>query len=238
LDNAAARAKMVEFENECHWTPRTSARTATPEPVAQVVRPAMAEPKPTAMPASRAQADTLDAYLSDAHLLASRQAATPAATIRYSDPASGALLKAFLNPARATVMLDLAMHAADTRRFDELRHLLEPVQKRYAMAFNADPRLYEAEYLDCLEISAMLMRRSASMLQSSQAASARTASSAAKDARLDQGAASLVQSVNGLMAAVAQVMAKGIRQQVGAGKFSPAGARRASGIADSLVPAG
>ncbi len=237
LDNAMARAKMVEFENECHWTPRTSAATAMPARDAQVERPAVAEPNPAVAPAGPAHADTLDAYLSDAHLLASRQAATPAATIQYSDPANGALLKEILDPARATIMVDLAMRASDTRRFDELRHLLEPVQKRYAMAFNANPRLYEPEYLDSLEISAMVMRRGASMLQSSQAASVRTAASGAANAKLDPGVASLAQSMNGLMATVAQMMAKGIREQVAAGKFSPAGARRASGIANSLMPA-
>jgi hypothetical protein len=235
--SATARAKMVEFENECHWTPRTTAAAAMPSLDVQAGRPAMAAPKPTAVPASPAQADTLDAYLSDARLLTSRQAATPAATIQYSDPANGALLKAILNPARVTVMMDLAVRAADKRRFDEFQHLLEPVQKRYAMAFNANPRLYEPEYLDSLDISAILLRRSVSMLKSPQAASTRTASSAATHARLDQAAGSLAQSMNGLMAMVAQMLAKGIRQQVAAGKFSPAGAQRASGIANSLVPA-
>jgi hypothetical protein len=76
----------------------------------------------------------------------------------------------------------------------------------------------------------VVIRCSASMLQSSQAVSA-------ADARLDQSVASLAQSMNGPMATVAQMMAKGIRQQVGAGKFSPAGARRASGIANSLMTA-
>jgi hypothetical protein len=235
--SAVARAKMVEFENECHSTLRTPAATTIPPLDMQASRPAVAEPKPTAAPASPAQAETLDAYLSDARLLTSRQAATPAAAIQYSDPANGALLKAILNPARAMVMVDLAIRATDKRRFDELQHLLEPVQKRYAMAFNANPRLYESEYLDSLEISAKLLRSSVSLLQSSQAASTRTASSSATGARLDQAAGSLAQSMNGLMATVAQMMAKGIRQQVAAGKFSPAGAQRASGIANSLMPA-
>lgn len=235
--SAVARAKMVEFENECHWTPRTTVATATPIRDPQAARPAMAEPKPATVSASPAQADTLDAYLSDARLLTSRQAATPAAAIQYSDPANGALLKAILNPARAAVMVDLAIRAADKRRFDELQHLLEPIQKRYAMAFNANPRLYEPEYLDSLDISAMLLQRSAILLQSSQAASTRTASSSATGARLDQATGSLAQSMNGLMATVAQMMAKGIRQQVAAGKFSPAGGLRASGIANSLMPA-
>ncbi len=235
--SAVARAKMVEFENECHWTPRTPAATTMPPLGMQAGRPAVVEPKPTAVTASPPPADTLDAYLSDARLLTSRQAATPAAAIEYSDPANGALLKAILNPARAAVMVDLAIRATDKRRFDELQHLLEPVQKRYATAFNANPRLYEPEYLDSLDISAMLLRRSVSLLQSSQAASTRTASSSATDARLDQAAGSLAQSMNGLMATVGQMMAKAIRQQVATGKFSPAGARRASGIANSLMPA-
>jgi hypothetical protein len=36
-------------------------------------------------------------------------------------------------------------------------------QKRYAMAFNANPRLHEAKYLNRLEISAMLLRSSVSV---------------------------------------------------------------------------
>jgi hypothetical protein len=235
--SAVARAKMLEFENECHWTPRMHAAATIPPLDVQAGRTAVAAPRPAAVGASPPPADTLDAYLSDARLLSNRQAPAPAAAIQYSDPANGALLKAILNPARVTVMVDEAVRAADQRRFDELEHLLQPVQKRYAMAFNANPRLYEPEYLDSLDISAMLLRRSASLLQSAQAASTRSAASSAKDARVDQAAGALAQGMNGLMATVAQMMAKGIRQQVVAGKFSPAGAQRASGIADALMPA-
>ena len=235
--SAIARAKMVEFENECHWTPRTPVAVAMPRLDVQAARPAVAGAKPTPVPASPARADTLDAYLSDARLLTSRQAATPAAPIQYSDPANGALLKAILNPARAMAMVELTVRAGDMGRFDELKHLLEPVQKRYATAFNANPRLYEPEYLDTLEISAMLLRSSGSLMQLAQAASTRAASSSGSGARLDQASGALAQSMNGLMASVGQMMAKGIRQQVAAGKFSPAGAQRASGIANSLMPA-
>jgi uncharacterized protein DUF4124 len=235
--STVARAKMVEFENECHWTPRTHVAAPLPPLEMHAGRPAVSEQGTTVVPASPLRADSLDAYLSDARLLASRQAATPTATIGYSDPASGALLKAVLDPARVTVMVDQAAHAADTRRFDELKRLLEPVQKRYAVAFNRDPRLYEPEYLDTLDINARLLRSSASLLQSSRAASTRPASPSAPDARLDQAAASLAQGMSGLMTTVAHMMAKEIRQQVATGRFSPAGARRASGIADSLMAA-
>jgi len=179
----------------------------------------------------------LDGYLSDAHLLESRQSAAPGAVIRYSDPVNGALLKSVLNPVRASSMLDAAMRQHNTRQFDELRHLVEPMQQRYALAFASNPRVYEPEYLDTMDIGAVVVRHAIDQMRTASQTPPPTAAASAKavDAKLSQSLASLNQSMNGLMTTMAQAMAKGIRQQVISGKFSPAGAQRATGIANSLA---
>jgi hypothetical protein len=236
---------MQRFQNECHWTPRMrGAVAAAPAPLSAAPGPTPPSEGSMSVSASRAAvasglvplagaAGGIDGYLSDAHLLESRQSAAPGVAIRYSDPVNGALLKSVLDPARAMSELDAAMRQHDTRRFDALRHLIQPMQERYAQAFASHPHVYEAEYLDTLDIGAAVIRHMADRMRTASRALP-PAATASGDARLDQNLASLNQSMNGMLATLEQAMAKGIRQQVGAGKFSPAGVQRATRIADSL----
>jgi hypothetical protein len=205
-----------------------------------VVHPAQSAKLPQmslARPVAAGAVGGFDGYLSDAHLLESRQSAAPGVVIRYSDPVNGALLKSVLNPVRASSMLDAAMRQHNTRQFDELRHLVEPMQQRYALAFASNPRAYEPEYLDTMDIGAVVVRHAIDQMRTASQTPPPTPAASAKaaDAKLSQSLASLNQSMNGLMTTMAQAMATGIRQQVIGGKFSPAGAQRATGIANSLA---
>jgi len=111
------------------------------------------------------------------------------------------------------------------------------MQQRYALAFASNPRVYEPEYLDTMDIGAVVVRHAIDQMRTASQTPPPTAAASAKavDAKLSQSLASLNQSMNGLMTTMAQAMAKGIRQQVISGKFSPAGAQRATGIANSLA---
>jgi len=237
---------MQQFQSECHWTPRMrGTAAASPTPFSAMPRQTLSSEGSMSMSVSgravaSAQAPVagtvggIDRYLSDAHLLESRQSAAPGVAIRYSDPVNGALLKSVLDPGRATPMLDAAMRQHDTRQFDALRHLIQPMQERYAQAFASSPHVYEAEYLDTLDISAAVIRYTVAQMRTASQAMPPAASASGDAAKLNQSLASLNQSMNGMMVTLEQTMAKGIRQQVSTGKFSIAGAQRATRIADSL----
>jgi len=237
---------MQQFQNECHWTPwMRGTVAASPAPFSATQRQTQSSDGSMAGSASgravaSAQAPVagtvggIDGYLSDAHLLESRQSAAPGGAFRYSDQANGALLKSVLDPARATSMLDVAMRQNDTRQFDALRHLIQPMQERYARAFATSPRVYEAEYLDTLDISAAVIRQTVAQMRTASQALPPAGSTSGDAAKLNQSVASLNKSMNGMMVTLEQTMAKSIRQQVSTGKFSASGAQRATRIADSM----
>ena len=177
-------------------------------------------------------ADTFDQYLQSIQALEQAQADNHLFVIRYDDPKAGALAHAVLDPARALAMVDFygALQKQGIRRGD-LPNLLQPALSLYESAFAADPRHYEHEYLDALELTVALR------LQARRALTAAHKDLAAREqAHPVQGKSSLAMfdSLERLAQGADKSLAATIRQDVRRGKYGKDGAGRALKCADAL----
>ena len=178
-------------------------------------------------------ADAYHDFVSDLFLNESHQAKTGLYAIQYRDPQNGQTLRSVLDPNRAIAALKTFGLMKRDSTEQNLLQALTPVLSRYEKAFSDNPKLYEAEYLDCLEISASMI------LANSGAKAARAPQSASSNTLSPENMEKmnkLMQSLNGMMDAVARATARSIREKIEKNVFSPAGAQRASKIADSLSP--
>ncbi|HEX7642736.1 MAG TPA: hypothetical protein VF472_11075 [Burkholderiaceae bacterium] len=177
-------------------------------------------------------ADSYGQYLQSIQALEQAQAENHLFVIRYDDPKAGKLAHAVLDPARSLPMAEFygELQKQGIRRGD-LPNLLQPTLSLYENAFAEDPKHYEHEYLDSLELSVALR------LQARRALAAVRKDQAARDAaHAAQGKSStaLFDSLAGLAAGADKALAATIRQDVGRRKYSADGAKRALKYADAL----
>ena len=177
-------------------------------------------------------ADTFDQYLQSIQALEQAQAENHLFVIRYGDPKAGSLARAVLDPARSLPMVGFygELQRQGIRRGD-LPNLLQPTLSLYEKAFAEDPKHYENEYLDSLELTAALRLQARHAL-----AAARKEAAAREEAHAMQGKSSLAMfdSLGRLAAGADKSLAATIRQDVKRGKYSVEGARRALKCADVL----
>ena len=182
--------------------------------------------------AARAQ-DAVDLFASELLQLESRQLLRPADVLRYTDTSYGDALRKVLNPERAQQVLPVYFEKLKSSRGTDpdVAVLLKPLFVRYEKAFGGDPRGYETEYLDALNWSINII------LQSTSTVNELPKAEPLKNGEKPIDMAPLMDSLKGLMSSMQSLIAKGIRDKVALGVFSPEGAKRATQYADSLAPA-
>jgi hypothetical protein len=183
------------------------------------------------LPVTSFAADAFDQYLQSVRALEQAQADNHLFVIRYNDPKAGKLAQAVLEPAHALPMVEFygGLQKQGTRRGD-LPNLLQPTLSLYEQAFSADPRHYEREYLDSLDITVALR------LQARRALAAARQDLAAREQAHPQGKSSLAmfESLERLAAGADKSLAATIRQDVKRKRYSADGAKRALKCADAL----
>ena len=176
-------------------------------------------------PASNA----LTAYLADARLLSSRLSSAKA-PIQYSDGADGMLLKSVLNAGRLRGVLDDVVGrrdlALDQECFTQLSDVMRPIADRYERAFHSSAPRYEPEYLDTVELTVAVVLSVRDLARSMDAATPGRGG-AKKAIPSGRGAA-------GPVDALTKAAAKSLQDEISRGKFTPAGAARATTIVNSL----
>ncbi len=177
-------------------------------------------------------ADSYDQYLQSIHTLEQAQSENHLFVIRYDDPKAGTLVHAVLDPARALPMVDFygELQKQGVRRGD-LPNLLQPTLSLYENAFAADPKHYEREYLDALELTVALHLQARHAL-----AAARQEFAAQEAAHPAQGKSSMAMfdSLEHLAEAADRSLAATIRRDVKRKKYSAEGALRALKSAEVL----
>ncbi len=177
-------------------------------------------------------ADTYDQYLLSIHTLEQAQSENHLFVIRYDDPKAGSLARAVLDPARGLPMVDFygELQKQGIRRGD-LPNLLQPTLSLYENAFADDPKHYEREYLDSLELTVALRLQARRAL-----AAARKELAAHEAAHPVQGKSSMAMfdSLARLAEGADKSLAANIRQDVKRKKYSVDGAGRALKSADAL----
>jgi hypothetical protein len=115
-------------------------------------------------------------------------------------------------------------------RRGDLPNLLQPTLSLYEQAFSADPRHYEREYLDSLEITVALR------LQARRALAAARRDLAEREQSHPQGKSSIAMfdSLERLAAGADKSLAATIRRDVQRKRYSAEGAKRALKCADAL----
>jgi len=176
--------------------------------------------------------DTYNDFVADVYLLESNQARIPQAIIRYTDDEVGPLLKKILNPKLAKEVMGISMRSKPDGFQLQLPVLMGPLLNRYAKPFNERPDLYEAEYLDCYEISVFMMAYSMKSLAAQQFALDRATTQ--NNEKILEVLKNMVPAVEGLGTTIAKAQAKTLRDQIDKHMFSPEGAQRAIEIIDSL----
>lgn len=180
-----------------------------------------------------AAGELLQNFVSELMLHESKQVLRPDRVVRYADPEGGATLRALLAPARTTVVLDEYFSELGRGNAQlEVQKLVEPLVKRYEKAFTADPRAYEEEYLDSLNIVVGLLERSARRVQPGPPAAPAPPGVTAADA---DAMRKLLDSLQGLSDTMITLVAKTIRERANSGVFSAAGQARALVLADRLT---
>lgn len=193
------------------------------------------------LPVSHATAsDAYLQYIANLHLLESHQALVPEKPIRYTDSQDGQLLKSVLGFDSAMPMMAIYFANQQTSvSQSNLPNLLAPILTRYQNAFAKEPRTYEAEYLDALEITAFQMQQVTAHLHSQQSltASKQANHAAPNDNKaLVESVQRMVKSVEKLNLSVMTSVANSIRKDVATRRFSEVGAVRALRIADFMSP--
>ena len=186
----------------------------------------------TLLPFAVLAADLFNQYLQSIQTLEQAQSENHLFVIRYDDPKSGSLARAVLDPASALPMVDFygELQKQGIRRGD-LPNLLQPTLSLYENAFAADPRHYEHEYLDSLELTVALRLQARHAL-----VAARKALAADEAAHPAQGKSSIAMfdSLEHLAEGADKSLAATIRQDVKRKKYSIDGARRALKSAEAL----
>jgi len=171
---------------------------------------------------------SLTTYLADARLLSGRQSSAKA-PIQYSDGADGMLLKSVLDPGRVRGVLSEVIGRGDLMLdhecFTQLADALKPVTERYERAFHASAPRYEPEYLDSVELTVAVILGVKDLARSLEDATPRRGG--AKKAIPAGGA-------TGPMDALMKTAARSLQDEISRGKFTPAGAARATAIVNSL----
>lgn len=180
-----------------------------------------------------AAGEVLQNFASELMLHESKQVLRPDRVVRYTDPEGGATLRALLAPTRTTVVLDEYFSELVKGNAPlEVQKLVEPLVKRYEKAFTADPRAYEEEYLDSLNIVVGLLERSAKHAQLRPPAAPTAPAATAADA---EAIRKLLDSLQGLSNSMIGLVAKTIRDKANSGIYSAAGQARALALADRLT---
>ena len=178
-------------------------------------------------------------YVADLYLHESHQARTHKQVVRYTDGEKGALLQEVLNPKWVkAVLVSYLDFTKRGERVPDIPKLLQPLTARYEAAFIKEPRAYEPEYLDSLEVSAEVMATVSLMMSVSTQSSAstkRTGKDAEDQKALADGLQSFLTSMRNLNAFANEAIATEIRSKVAKGMFSESGAKRALAIADRFV---
>jgi len=177
-------------------------------------------------------ADSYDQYIQSIHALEQAQSENHLFVIRYDTHKAGSLARAVLDPARALPMVDFygELQKQGVRRGD-LPNLLQPTLSLYEHAFADDPRHYEREYLDALELTVALRLQARLAL-----VAARKDLAVREEAHPVQGKSSIAifDSLERLAVGADQSLAAAIRHDVKRGKYSAEGAKRAMKSAASL----
>lgn len=178
------------------------------------------------LPVVAGAGDDIGQFSSELLAHESKQALQLDMPFRYSDPEHGERLRKLLAPARTQVVLK-AYYDSVTAGGEppEIVKQLEPMLKRYDKAFTANPKDFEEEYLDVLEITAVVMQRSS---KAGELGKTSQSTLPTGDALLLQ---QLLASAQNLMTAVSKVVGRGIRDKVIKGMFSAVGGGRALDIA-------
>jgi mono/diheme cytochrome c family protein len=179
--------------------------------------------------ASRAFADKagdLREYSSELLTLESRQVLQPDSPYRYSDVEHGANLRKLLSPARTKVVLSTYFdNTLAGGSPPEVVKQLQPMLNRYDKAFALNPKEFEEEYLDTLEVTVFVLQRSLRVPKPVSAPQSTI------DPEIKEALQRLLESAEGLMSSVSKMVGSGIRDKVSKGMFSEAGAKRALDMA-------
>jgi hypothetical protein len=191
---------------------------------------------------SQATDDYYD-YISDLRLHESHQVHNPKLIIKYTDDDMGKLLRSLLDLSRFNSVWDkynLSIKRGEKRL--EIAPLLDPLLRRYETAFIDHPKDYEAEYLDVLEITAVVLTSGLATVKKvnaekilNKSVSKTTSERNSLDA-LAETVIALNKMLVNLKATVDRAMATSIREKVERNMFSEMGAKRALGIADKINP--
>lgn len=194
-----------------------------------------------AMCLTAAQARAADAYhefVADIYLLQSTQTRNPGTVIAYSDGKNGALLKSVLAPDRFVPQLEhyfKTIARANDKSLPNLMHAIKPVIDRYDAAFKANPKKYETEYLDSLEDGVMVLIGSNRMMEMAPPLTPPVGGTA-EEKKAAEAAGKMRENVKNMSSAVIRNLSESLRQRVDKGEFSPEGAKRATVLANRLVP--
>ena len=178
------------------------------------------------MPAVAGAGDDIGQYSSELLAHESKQVLQPDRPYRYSDPEQGESLRKLLAPARTMTVLNAYFDSVTANNSPpEVVKQLEPMLKRYDKAFTANPKDFEEEYLDVLEITVVVMQRSSRVVELGKTSQSTAATSDALAAQ------QLLGSLQELMTSVKKIVGRGIRDKVNKGMFGAVGAKRALDIA-------
>lgn len=170
-------------------------------------------------------------FVSELMLVESKQVLHHDQPFRYSSPENGAELCKLLNPERAKLVSNEYFEGLIGNVSEpEIPKLLQPLLARYDKAFTASPGMYEDEYLDTLNWTALIVQRS--MRWDAKLADPKI-SSLPDEAR---AVGELLASLKGLADSMMGLLAKNIREKVSKGLFSEKGKMRALELANQISP--
>lgn len=183
-------------------------------------------------------ADAYHEYVADVYQLLSIQTRNPETAIAYADTKNGALLKSVLSPTRFNPQLDHFLLAASRSQDKTLPNLVQafkPVIDRYEVAFKAQPKKYENEYLDSLECGVLILTGSSRLME--QAGKQVVPEGATPEQKkMAESADKMRENVRNMSITVTRSLAESLRQRVDKGEFSAEGSKRALALANKLAP--
>jgi hypothetical protein len=188
--------------------------------------------------ANAVAADAYHEYVADIYLLQSEQTRHPDTIFAYADGKNGALLKSVLTPSRFTQQLNVyfqAVQRGTEKTLPNVVQAIKPVVDRYDAAFKANPKKYEAEYLDSLECGVAILVGSNKIMETAPRQSVPEGATADQK-KMAEAADKMRDNVRNMSAAVTKNLAESLRQRAEKGEFSAEGAKRAQALANKLVP--
>jgi mono/diheme cytochrome c family protein len=170
-------------------------------------------------------------FASDLMLLESKQVLHEDQPFRYASPETGTDLRKLLNPERAKLVSDEYFEGLIGNVSEpEIPKLLQPLLMRYDKAFTASPIMYEDEYLDTLNWTALIVQRS--MRWDAKLVDQKISSSPDETRAVGE----LLASLKGLADSMIGLLEKNIREKVSKGLFSEKGKMRALELANQISP--